>query len=672
AFDPVTYTGGEVCLNGADRAGEFCQILPVGGGQYLGVTPAMHNHELLLYQSVPGDVRNWASMAVDSTARLFNDINFRHFFESFGFVDASLGPDRVLHLVYAVSVSYGNGPITGSFYNNRQPLIYTQVALDSLGDTSYTPHHFTFPVRNRIRSQCGITTVGNDTIFLAYATPSVQEVAVARSIDGGASWEQDTLYKRSVNAPLQVAVVDDSVLVLAYDADRDYLIASRQALTGGDWVHRLVTQTEVRGVHLSSVIARTGNDDKIQIAYTESAEDRVYLATRQAGTWTHEAVSKPGKGVGTVSMVTLAGEPIIAYDQLGDSLLVVAYQDNGAWTEEVIRASVAVGDVKLAANPTDIHLCYYDLTEGGLSYAHRLVGAGAWSHEVVDTSSLIIGQAPDAALDVAGTLHVVYLDVLNAKLRYAQRSPAGAWTLEDVTEAQNYLPAFPSLRLGSNGQPRVAFRNSATNRILFAERDQAGDWSIQTVDSDPSNLLGAPLRLLLDASDRPWVLYNHVTAVNGMRVARRADNGQWTAVSVTNNTAEIGNQFSFHVVEEDLYIIGRKNRLDNNGLGLLYAERGIKTWLEPQMVEASFRMGPNPAQAGHPLRLSFDLPQAREVTIGIYNLQGQCVHLWESEGTLSPGFHRWDAQPEGLAPGLYLVQLRTAQYQVSRRWVVQP
>ena len=668
AFDPVPYTGGVTCLNGPDRAGEFCQVLPISGDRYVGLANSLHNHEVLLYTSAPGDVRTWSRQAVDSTSRFFSTVNAQHFAEGFGYIASSMGPNNTLHLAYSVAIHYGYG----SALLNRQPMFYTQIALDSLGDTTYSPRHFNFLPQNRMRNFCGITQAGNDTIFLAYYARLTSEVVVARSTNGGLAWVQDTLYQGVVNAPLKLAVQGDSVCVLAYISEKDNLRASWRALSGGPWVHRDVTRTERRGEDISSLVTRQGADDLVEIAYTESFEDRVYLATRSGGTWTHEPIGPGGRGARFTSLVRQAGEPLVAYSRRADSLLVLARQGSGGnWVEETILTDIAVGDLKLVAGPTDLHVLYYDLNEGGLGYAYR-PGSGSWTHELVDTSSLIVGQRPDAHLDAAGVLHVAYLDVLNAKLRYGRRSPAGVWTLEDATDAQNYNPTFLSLQIGTDGQPRLAFRNAANNRVLFAQRASSGTWTVEQVDTDPSNLLGAPLRLLLDASDRPWVLYNHATVVNGMRLARRADNGQWVAVSINNNNAEIANDFGFHLVDEDLYIIGRKNELANNGLGLLYAERGIKTWLEPQVVEASFQLAPNPGQAGQYLQVAFDLPQARPVQLAVYNLQGQPVHLWETGTLLGAGTHRWNWRPEGLAPGVYLVQLRTPHYQVTRKWVLTP
>ncbi|GAB4416506.1 MAG: hypothetical protein OHK0039_25920 [Bacteroidia bacterium] len=665
-FADVPYTGGIPCLSSGDRYGEFCQMLPTDGG-FVALTNAVHNHQLLLYQSGAANLQTWTWQAVDSTSRFFATISATHFWESFGFIDAAIGPGNTLHMAYSVSVSYGYGGL----FTNRQPMFYTRIRLDSLGQPGYTPYHYAFAPPNRIRSGISLALTNNDSVYIAYFGNATKDVVVAGTSDGGLTWQSDTLFQLATNASLQLAVSDDSLLLLSYDADDDHLILSGRSLSGGTWRHSDATRSERRGRSLSSLVHHNGSDDEIYAAFTEDFDDQLYVGRRIQGAWTYEALDTAGRGLGEVNLTrSSAGLFYLLYSLEADSLLRLGVRSGTIWSLETVATGVLPRDVQVRAGADSLHVCYFDLSLGNLWHLSRAIGGGAWRSEIVDASSAIVGRRLNAVLAPDGTLHLSYLDALNARLRYARRAPGGAWETSDVTPPLDFNPSFNSLRVGTHGRPAIAFRDATGNRIMLAEQQPGGTWQIGEIESQPSNLVGAPLRLLLDASDRPWVLYNFPGSINGMRLARRDDSGDWHAVSVGNNSAEIANVFDFHLSGLDFYIVGQKTQLENKGLGLLHAPDGVTTWLRPGAAAYAFELAPNPAQ--QQVRVSYRLPAQQPLRLALYNLAGQQVHLVREAAGQAPGDYAEDVDLRGLAPGYYLVRLQTADAQVVRNLLVLP
>lgn len=80
-------------------------------------------------------------------------------------------------------------------------------------------------------------------------------------------------------------------------------------------------------------------------------------------------------------------------------------------------------------------------------------------------------------------------------------------------------------------------------------------------------------------------------------------------------------------------------------------------------------LGANPASG--PRRLSFSLPSAQHVRVGIYDVSGRCVATL-ADGTYSAGVHTvtWDMQGARPAAGLYFARLQAGERTVGRRVIL--
>ena len=139
-------------------------------------------------------------------------------------------------------------------------------------------------------------------------------------------------------------------------------------------------------------------------------------------------------------------------------------------------------------------------------------------------------------------------------------------------------------------------------------------------------------------------------------------------MSVTNNIGSIANEYDFHLVGEDFYVVGKKNRPGDNGIALLYAPAGVTTAIEALQQQLSLKVSPNPMTTqGH---IRFDNPVNGPMEIALYNLNGQKVHSVMKTSQLGAGPQdiQWDAGT--LASGVYFLRLQGSDFAVHRKVVV--
>ena len=155
-----------------------------------------------------------------------------------------------------------------------------------------------------------------------------------------------------------------------------------------------------------------------------------------------------------------------------------------------------------------------------------------------------------------------------------------------------------------------------------------------------------------------------------MGLRRRDEFGNWNQVSINNNSAEIARSFDLHLVGEDFYIIGKKNQLSNNGLGLLFAERGVKTSIEDLITRTQLSISPNPAKAS--IQISFELAESQAFSFDLYNLNGQLIQPLQETSTFSIGKQELNLSLPSLEAGIYLLVMKGEKYQIPQKLVIMP
>lgn len=657
------------CLPGVDRFGEFCQILPGPNGTYYAAANAMHSGELIWAKSGSNNLLNWTYYEADSLERVFNaGLSSNTFYEGFDDVVFDQSPDGQIHMIYTTSNFYGKL----SNDDARKRFFYNRFHPDSLGQPAYQPFYKEVTSRDGYKNHLSIAVKSADSIYISYQIANSSDVIVSQSTNGGNAWDLDTLFSAPVTSKMKMEIFEDSVFLLAYHEDLDYLSLSRRSVEVNSWLTENASLTEASAFYFDSEVERSGTDDKMYMAFDEAASASVIYGERINGNWTYESAAAD---VGLVRGVALAryvnGDPVIAYVDDDDKKLEVATRSGGVWQVAEVQTGGEYRDLQLVEVNGALHLCYYLASEGELRHAYLDMPGNLWTTQLIDNTSLIIGQQPSLEVDGNGKLYVAYVDVFGAKLKMATLPAGGSWAFTDVTNSQSYIPAFPDLELTQNGEVVIAFRDASANRILVASADGLGGWTIDPVIGDFTNLVGAPLELLLDREDRPWVLYNYLSASDELRLVRRDAQGSWNQVSVLNNINQIANSFDFHLVGDDFYVFGKQNRSGQNGIGYLYSSNGVNTSLENAFTEGRFAIWPNPTNQRQ-LQLSFDLLSAQTFGIDLYNLQGQKIHSIRKTQLFTAGPHQLQWALPKVSPGMYFVVLQTDAGRLTQKLVVQP
>lgn len=663
-FEDIPDRRGQGCLLDGDRFGEFCQMLTTSDNRYFALSNSLHNHDLLLFSSP--DLINWNLGTVDSSERFFNVINDTYFREGFEFIDADMVGDTSIHMVYGVSNHYGNGRV----FDSRRPFFYTRFHPDSIGMPGYQGFHREIGTGFGIyRSFSSIKALSADTLFISFYELNNNVIKLGSSFNGGLNWTYETVDLIQTNTFTHLFVEGDSIQVLAYDSSKDRMVLYKKSIAGTNWVSEIATQSEQRGSLISSRVTRTGNIDKKQIVFKEEIEETIHYASATNGAWNFEEVVSNAVGVESLALdLDASDNPVFVYSNDNtEQLRIVSKQ--ATWNNQLVIGSSKARNLNFLIDNGTYHIAYFELNTGHLHYLVGTSLSGPWNLTVVDSSSNIVGRALDMAQESNGTLHLSYQDVINPKVKHAILAPGNSWQIENITPVFNFNPNFTSIAINAQDLPSISFHDGTTNKIHLVENDGTG-WTLTEVIGQGGNIIGTPMELLIDDQDRPWILYNISDILEEVALVRRGEFGTWNQVSINNNSAEIAQNFDFHLVGEDFYLIGKKNQLSNNGLGLLFAQKGVKTSIPELQLQTALSLAPNPTRKA--LEVHFENPKPQKVSLELYNLNGQLVHLLQEPTLLTAGSHTSLWELPSLDPGVYIFLWKSETYQIPQKLIVLP
>lgn len=628
------------CLNQGDRFGEFCQILPKSNGQFLVLANSVHNHELLLFRSGVNDLASWEYQVVDSFRGILGGTE--DFFDTFEAPRAVMSGDSLMYLLTSGSVEYGFSNLT-----NRNFLAFYQLDQDSVGAETYSvSSREVIPNASLYRSYVAVTSRHPDSIYQVFVDVRDNALQLQYSFDGGIIWDADTLGDFLTSARMETHIIGDSLYIWGSDESKNAIVEFALPLDVSSNISRFATINESRGRVHSSFVERQGTTDIIASIYSEDFHGNLLFSTNESGAWIEEEVG-PVENLVSLKMIgDDSGSPLVVYTAGVPEQTFLMKRSGGTWTSEVVSTTGLRGLALIEATDS-LFVVGNDLASGELQFYSRPVTGSVWNSAVLDNSGTIA-----VLKSSADTLSLIYKSIVTNEIFYRFRVSGEAWQVQQVTSPQNYNPQALDLQISPNGTPVIAFKDGKTDEIFLAEPD-AGSWIISEVPTDPGNLIGAPLKLIIDSKNRPWVLYNFPDIQDELRLTRRNGAGNWFGVSVLNNQKQVANEFDFHLVEDDFYVIGRKNEAADQGIGLLFAQEGVRTQITPTGQQLAFTLAPNPTFGV--LESTIEVNGVGEMFFKVYNLQGQVVH---NEVVYNPGGSMTTTLDlRALAAGRYLVQV---------------
>lgn len=226
----------------------------------------------------------------------------------------------------------------------------------------------------------------------------------------------------------------------------------------------------------------------------ESIEaEELWFAEGDAAGWTTQKIDPSSFRTGDfISLVILEGQPVVAYYESTNKDLMLASRHNGAWSVKALEKQGDVGaHVSMAAGADGhLHLAYYDGSAGGLKYAMReedgeftidevdgFAGAASDANNV-GTWAVVMPQ-PQGVIDPAAVApKILYYDESRRVLRLAERE--GRQWKRSVVDDQAFVGTDAALVWLPDGDLVAAYFDGYNLDLRLARRSAAG-WSYQTL-----------------------------------------------------------------------------------------------------------------------------------------------------------------------------------------------
>jgi len=128
-------------------------------------------------------------------------------------------------------------------------------------------------------------------------------------------------------------------------------------------------------------------------------------------------------------------------------------------------------------------VAYYDANKGDLKVAVQATSGGNYLVKSVKTKG-DVGQFPSIAF-AQGALHVAYIDVENADVRYLKLNTQGAPSVDELVDngfantpggGEDRLLADCSIAVTSSGQVRIIYQDASVQSLRVAVRQGANRW----------------------------------------------------------------------------------------------------------------------------------------------------------------------------------------------------
>lgn len=655
-------------LPNGDRYGEFVNLLQRSDGRMDIYCLSRFNNRLMHFQNLLPVIDSvWVAGEIDSLPRILGP-NFswsKRWFTIEG-ISATISADDNAHLAYTTSLFYGENFCCTSSTND---LIYTRITPT---DTFY--HSFGAAT---YRNYTDITTRGgSDSIFIAYSDLNTFQFLMQTSVDSGQTWVKDTIADGIGVSRSPVEIVGDSLHVLFYNAEKENMVMARRHVDGGDWRLEIINESERKGHTLDAIVKPVGGDTVTHIVYTDGFKDELYYVygtQNNAWNWSFDQLDISTTELKAISMaLSSAEDPVLAYGGGDNGDLRLAARNSGNWSYEVVDSAVAVGftDIEISSLDT-IHVVYYDDNLNCLKYAWKHLQDSLWNYDVIDCANQPVGEYPSLQLDAQEHPHVAYYDDSRLSLMYAsQNQGTRAWDVDSINGSiASGMGKFASLKFGPNGLPKVAYLDEQATSVFLSEKTIAGGWSHELVDSASITNIGRPIQLEIDQFGKVWVAYNYYTNFDKVKLMHR-DGGNYNEIGVSS-TGWIAGAFQFDIVGGDLFIVGRKNQLVNTGVGMLLSPQGLYVELpDPDDLANAAQIINYPNPFSETTNFRIELTRAQTLDLEVYDLYGKRVATVISGTKLGSGVHEFAFDASGLAPGMYIFELRNDRSRMVKKMIL--
>jgi hypothetical protein len=343
--------------------------------------------------------------------------------------------------------------------------------------------------------------------------------------------------------------------------------------------------------------------DHLHVSYQDTSNSALCYATFDGSTWVTATVDNSGN-VGRHTSIGLDDDeyPHVSHSE-SESGLRHAYWNGTTWVNEAVDYSADVGEYSslgVGSTYDDVYIGYYDASSQSLKAARYMASTG-WLSGTVDAGP---GVGRYTSLAMARYPQVVYYDITNDQLKYAEMDMTGFWDFsESPVNAAGDGGMYASLALDSNDDPRVSYFDSTNNELVYAHHTGTS-WTNRMIDTVGSSAVQTAIAV--DGNDYAHIAY-YDDVGGSLRYA--AFNGSaWVT-----ETIESGGVLGYPAID-----------IDSNGYPHIAYQTtvGLKhAWLHPspdlvvtdiwydtsnQLRYQVHNVGLGSAPAGHEVSLSID------------------------------------------------------------------
>ncbi|MED5291045.1 MAG: Ig domain-containing protein, partial [Candidatus Thermoplasmatota archaeon] len=295
-----------------------------------------------------------------------------------------------------------------------------------------------------------------------------------------------------------MAIDSNDVLHISYydatNTNLKYATCSSSCSSGSSW-SKITIESSSGDVGKYNSIAIDSND-ALHISYRDSTNDDLKYATcssscSSASSWTTSTIDSVGNVGSRTSIAIDSNDAVhISYHDITNGDLKYATDQSGSWANTTVDSVGTVGKyTSIAIDSNDVvHISYYDATTKDLKYASNMqssiqTGVG----NVIKFIDRVgeVGRYSSIAVDSNGDVHISYYDATNGDLKYAALQGVHPWNVYGYSISPA-LPAGLSLNFTSgeiSGTPTAVSTNT-TYTITARNTGGANTTTITIVVND--------------------------------------------------------------------------------------------------------------------------------------------------------------------------------------------
>ena len=260
------------------------------------------------------------------------------------------------------------------------------------------------------------------------------------------------------------------------------------------------------------------------IFYARSTDTRTWV--RETVWPTSDTIRQLAMAPGKQGQLAIAARTV----QGGTVRLRVFQPTPTAWSEHTVLEKADIGDIIDAAmDPAGTtHIVHYAADTGDL--LHSWGGGQKWTTETVDSQG-DVGSYAAIAADAGGKLHVAYYDASKADLRYAT-GVAGQWSTTTIS-SQGAPGLHTSIALDGQGKVHIGHYELVGSDALYST-NAGGGWKTETVQS--AGITGLKTSIAVTAAGVPAMSFHIAGSNTRARIANRAG-GSWKVSDIKGNDA---------------------------------------------------------------------------------------------------------------------------------------